>query len=443
MLKRILILLPVLVFINSVFAGEATRKMVSDAKKSVVYIKIYGGSGKERAQATGFFLGKYGYIVTNFHVIYDAANLSIETYDKKKYWIDSVVGADVDSDIAVFTVKGVAGRASYLSFAAEPPEESDEVLVIGNPLGLEFTVSNGIISAIREIPEMGQVYQTTAPISPGSSGSPVLDAAGGVIGVAVMTYKEGQNLNFVVPYTVVKRILKAKQVTAFKTWKKSGISYLPNNAKSLVKIGMLYFGSQKYQEAADCALKALKLDSKDAKAYYLAGIAFSEINRQDEAVEYMKKAIELDGKMRYLHNDLGIIYHEMNMNGPATEEYYAEIEANPDNPAPYCNLADVYLSGGTTEDALGVLKRGLINCENTAKLHAMLGLVYAADGSLENAMAEAKTAVKLDETSPEALYALGIISLEKDDRDGALRTYYKLKKIDIKLAESLLKSIYE
>jgi tetratricopeptide (TPR) repeat protein len=443
MLKKLAILFLAVITATLLYAGDRVKTIMSKSKKSVVFISIYGGSGKERAQATGFFLGGQGYIVTNFHVVYDAANLSVKTSDEKKYWIKDMVAADVESDIAVFTVSGINSREDYLSFTGVKPEEGDEVIVIGNPLGLEFSVSNGIIAASRKIPEIGQVYQITAPISPGSSGSPVLNSDGEVIGVAAMQFKEGQNLNFVVPYNIVEKILASKQIIPFKSWKKSGIGYMPPGANGKVKLGFMYYGSEKFQEAAECAYAALKIEPKNAEAYYLAGISVFELKQYEYGINYMKKAIELDPKMDSIHNDLGNMYHKLNNEGQATEEFFNEIKANPGNQNPYCNLAEIYLAGGTPDNAVDILKRGLVSCDNTARLHAVLGLVYSETDEMTSAMMEEKTAIKLDETCAEAYYGLGVVCVKSSDKDGALKAYEKLKTLDEGLAKDLVSMIYK
>jgi tetratricopeptide (TPR) repeat protein len=431
-----------LFYTNNIFAGETTKQIINESKKSVVFISIQGGNGKERAQATGFFLGNNGYIVTNFHVIYDAANISVKTDDGKIYWIKDVIGSDVESDIAVFTVQGVPSIRFPLKLAAAAPEQGDEVIVIGNPEGLEETVSTGIISALRKLPDIGQVYQTTAPVSPGSSGSPVINSAGEVIGAAALQYKEGQNLNFVVPFTVINKILAAKRPTPFRAWKKSGIGYMPGNADATTKLGFMYFASDKYNEAEVCAFNAIRVDPKNAKAYYLAGIAAFKLKNTENALSYMKKAISLDTTIEYLHNDLGLMYHKMGNDGPATEEFFNEIEKHPENQSPYCNLAEIYEAGGTPDDALEILKRGLVNCDETADIHAMLGLVYSNEDQMTDAMSEEKTALNLDETCAEAYYGMGVISVKNGDRDGALKAFLKLKKLDADLAAELAKIIY-
>ena len=86
-----------------------------------------------------------------------------------------------------------------IDVAREPPDIAERVLVVGSPMGLEQTVTEGIISAIRELPDVGTIYQITAPISPGSSGSPIINMKGKVVGVTSFFLQKGQNLNFGIP----------------------------------------------------------------------------------------------------------------------------------------------------------------------------------------------------------------------------------------------------
>src|SRR5262249_45270986 len=110
-----------------------------------------------------------------------------------------------DVDLAI--LKFAANGAAFLKLGQSADAvEGQRVLVIGSPEGLQGTVSDGIISAFRENRSMIQI---TAPISPGSSGSPVMNESGEVIGVATMVTKEGQNLGFAIPAEEVKRALLA------------------------------------------------------------------------------------------------------------------------------------------------------------------------------------------------------------------------------------------
>jgi hypothetical protein len=143
---------------------------------------------------TGFFVTSNGGLLTNNHVISGASYLSARTSSGALFLFEAVIARSEDPDLAV--VKFVATDVPYLHLGSSANTvEGQRVLVIGNPEGLQGTVSDGIISAFRGD---RSYIQITAPISPGSSGSPVLDESGQVIGMATLVYREGQNLNFAI-----------------------------------------------------------------------------------------------------------------------------------------------------------------------------------------------------------------------------------------------------
>jgi S1-C subfamily serine protease len=173
----------------------STPEIVSKAKPAVLEVTAYDSSGKPLRFGTGFFISADGDLVTNRHVIEEAATVTAETASGASYQCEGVLAQPKDLDLVVlkFKAKGVEklvfGDASKIS-------EGQKVVVIGNPEGLEGTISEGIIAAVRDNPRLIQI---TAPISPGSSGSPVLNEIGEVIGIATLAFKEGQNLNFAIP----------------------------------------------------------------------------------------------------------------------------------------------------------------------------------------------------------------------------------------------------
>jgi hypothetical protein len=124
---------------------------------------------------------------------------------KTKFNIEGVVGIDEKRDLILLKVSGIKSQTLTLGDDTKMAA-GDTVYAVGNPEGLEGTFSQGIISGIRQI-ENDKLLQITAPISPGSSGGPVLNSSGEVVGVAVSTYREGQNLNFAVPVSYLQSLL--------------------------------------------------------------------------------------------------------------------------------------------------------------------------------------------------------------------------------------------
>jgi Trypsin-like peptidase domain len=142
-------------------------------------------------------------VVTNYHVIQGASHLSGRTNEGAVFQFERLVAHPPGVDLAI--LKFAAEGAPYLKLGhSTDAVEGQTVLVIGSPEGLQGTVSEGIISAFRENRSMIQI---TAPISPGSSGSPVMNESGDVIGVATMVTREGQNLGFAIAVEEVERAL--------------------------------------------------------------------------------------------------------------------------------------------------------------------------------------------------------------------------------------------
>ncbi|MCX7770755.1 MAG: S1C family serine protease [Proteobacteria bacterium] len=150
---------------------------------------------------TGFFLKESGLILTNLHVISKATDINIKGGDGRIYTPESVNFVDSTNDLALIKVKEKNLPGGLKLGDPNNVEEGDRVFVIGNPAGFELSLSEGIVSGKRNIDpltkESRETIQITAPISPGSSGSPVFNKRGKVIGVASLGSKgEIQNINF-------------------------------------------------------------------------------------------------------------------------------------------------------------------------------------------------------------------------------------------------------
>jgi hypothetical protein len=154
-------------------------------------------NGQPISLGSGFFVMD-GIVATNVHVIAGASQGRVKFAGQSQtYNITGTVGIDDVNDLALLKVNGQTAPALALG-ESDAMSVGDDIYVAGNPEGLEGTLSSGIVSALRQIQDR-KLLQITAPISPGSSGGPVLNAHGEVIGVAVATFKGGQNLNFAVP----------------------------------------------------------------------------------------------------------------------------------------------------------------------------------------------------------------------------------------------------
>lgn len=173
---------------------------------SVVLLSMVDEYGQPSSLASGFFVTE-NLVITNYHVIVDTNGGYGKVIGKdQKFDIEGIVGVDPLHDLALLKLKD----------AKEIPLEIQEsmsikigqkIFALGNPMGLEGTFSEGIVSGIREL-DTDSIIQITAPISPGSSGGPIIDSTGEVVGVAVATYSGGQNLNFAIPTKYITDLLQ-------------------------------------------------------------------------------------------------------------------------------------------------------------------------------------------------------------------------------------------
>lgn len=172
---------------------------IEDALRAVVYIETNRGSG------SGFIVDPKGWIVTNDHVIKGARRIHVGVGGEDAEIPAEVIAKWPELDLAVLSIEG--GDLPFLPLGDPTAVEiGTEVYALGSPLGLRNSVSKGILSA-RRAEEGLELLQITAPVSPGSSGGPVLTANGEVLGVTVGYLSEGQNLNFAIPANYVYELL--------------------------------------------------------------------------------------------------------------------------------------------------------------------------------------------------------------------------------------------
>lgn len=178
---------------------------------SVVLIEMKGPDGKIASTGSGFVVSADGKIVTNFHVISGARKGTVRLSNGDAYDSIDVIEIDQRRDLALIKINAVdlptlpLGRSSAL-------QVGEQLFVVSNPLGLTNTMSQGLISAKRQM-DGYTLFQISAPISEGSSGGPVFDSKGNVIGVAVLTIPDGQNLNFAIPIDYVRGMLQSNSRT--------------------------------------------------------------------------------------------------------------------------------------------------------------------------------------------------------------------------------------
>lgn len=182
--------------------ADVAAKIYADSSKSVFLLIVKSETGEAIAQGTGFLVTG-GKLITNRHVVTGGSVFIDLGAAKIPTTIERV---DAANDLALLK-PGVTLEAKPLVVVQDLPTPGTNVYAIGNPAGLERSISTGVVSGIRQM-NGRQLIQVTSPISPGSSGGPILNARGEVIGVAVGILESGQNLNFAVPASLVQLLVR-------------------------------------------------------------------------------------------------------------------------------------------------------------------------------------------------------------------------------------------
>jgi serine protease Do len=172
---------------------EMLSHIISGIKDKIVVVRNPSGS-----VGTGIALDDRGVIVTNSHVVAEALIVGIETNDAR-YYLGKVVGANKKIDYAFILCRGARFASYPVLSRREQVLEGEDVVAIGHPYGLEFTVSKGIVSTAGREVEGVRYIQTDVPINPGNSGGPLLDARGEIIGINTWIVSNAQGLSFAVP----------------------------------------------------------------------------------------------------------------------------------------------------------------------------------------------------------------------------------------------------
>jgi len=190
----------------------SAKQIVERYKPAIVRIEarlaIAGQSGGKFG--TGFVVGSDGRIATNLHVIFGSGDVMVRLADGHEFKAQRVMAIDPQRDLAIIDIDAQNLPTARLGNSDEVAA-GDRVVAIGNPLGvLDYTVSDGLISSVRQVKEGIKVLQISAPISQGSSGGPLFNPYGEVIGVATLISEEGQNLNFGMPSNYLRPLMASK-----------------------------------------------------------------------------------------------------------------------------------------------------------------------------------------------------------------------------------------
>jgi serine protease Do len=198
--------------------------------------------GSSRSLGSGFVINADGLVVTNSHVVERAQRILVRLADGREFDAQ-VVGQDPSTDLALLRLEGARGLPTVLLGDSDQLETGDWVVAIGNPFGLDTSVTHGIISARERVIGMGpfdDFIQTNALINPGNSGGPLFNLNGEVVGINTAVSRMGQGIGFAVPMAMVKPIIDELRDTGkvSRGWIGVGLQNLDPNLKSRLNVSV-------------------------------------------------------------------------------------------------------------------------------------------------------------------------------------------------------------
>lgn len=345
---RFLALFVLLVVSANIKAQQTLPELVRRVKPSVVAITTYDSNGDALMTGSGFFVNA-GAVVTNLHVVRGAARAEIKTLDGKGhiYPVTGTLDIDEEGDLVLLEVEMPPDRVRSSELATTLPDEGEPIFVIGNPLKLEGSVSDGIVSAVREVPNVGHIIQITAPISHGNSGSPVFNLQGQVLGVVTVKVTNGQNINLAIASARVGQLKqnKLRPLSELSTKSKAELS------ESLYRTGLESLWLGNYDNAVGYFENAVNKNPKRAEAWVQVGYCKVKQGKNNEAIRAYQQALQLKPDNAEIHNKLGDAYYYAGSLREAIESYTEAARLRPDYPETYYNLALAYFESGNQQMA--------------------------------------------------------------------------------------------
>jgi len=377
-------------------------RIIRDTKNSVVLINTYDRKGNSLAIGSGFFITESGDIISNRHVFRGAYSAEVET-SAGKFQVSKVLGQDIDNDLIRVSLGRTGKKFKPLEMSKSFPQVGENIMVIGNPMGLESTVSNGIVSAARKFPPFGKVIQITCPISPGSSGSPVLDMNGEVIGVATFQLIDGQNLNFAIPIARAQALKAAGGQLLADVDIQS--TQLMESIENPFDKGVIHYSREEYEGAITCFKKAVENNSQNADAYYYLGLCYKKV-KTTEAIEAFKKVIQLDSENAEAYFNLGETYIQLNMQEEAIDALRKAREIRPNYDEALLNLGIAYGMAKRYKEAISTLKKSVEIFPDT-RAYYFLGVSYSGLKQPDRAIYAFKQSIEIDPENIDAYLGLG------------------------------------
>jgi tetratricopeptide (TPR) repeat protein len=412
-----------------------SRSIFNENKGSVVIIYSYGKDGGQINQANGFIAGKDGVVVTNYHIISNAARIKIK-FEDTMLDVKGLLYIDRDNDIAMLKTEGNNFPAIEIPDADTGPA-GQKVYLIGSPGGEDKIILDGTLSRIKYLTSEKKLLLITAPVTKGCSGCPVFNEKGEVIGLATFFIDKAQPFYFAMPVSQIKSRLSLNNITPLD---KAELIASEDTAEYWFNLAAAYESLSLYSDASGAYQNAIRIKPEDAIAHNKLGIVYANLDIYSFAIREHNEAIRLKPDYQEAYYNLGIAYIKSDKIQMAGETFEKAIRLKPDDEKSYNNLAFTLFKSGKLKEAVEVYKQAILIKPDDPETYYNLGAVYFQTKMYADAIEALKQCIRLKPDIPEVHFRLGVL-YSMQDTASALKEYEILKKLDPDGANELYKII--
>ena len=459
-MSKLAAVLPLLFVVACTAHAKTASEVYEQAARSTVVVENIDAQGKVQSMGSGVVLAD-GNVVTNCHVVKDANRLKVRSGDKEHP--ATLRYSDWDRDVCSLSSAGLSAPAAVVG-SSKTLKVGAKVYAIGAPKGLSLTLSDGIVSSLRPV-DGGHYIQTTAAISPGSSGGGLFDENGALVGLTTFYLSEGQSLNFAVPVEWVKELAqrstkapaaaqpvtqwlnKATELETRKDWPallehaRRWTQAQPGSGVAWLNLGYAHYQAGQSAKAIETYQQALRINPEDAWAWFNLGIAYRKAGQTAKAIEAYQQALRTNPEYAGVWYNLGIAYAEAGQSAKAIEAHQQALRINPELAIAWHGLGVAYRKAGQSAKAIEAFQQALrINPEDAIAWNN-LGYDHYQAGQSAKAIEAFQQALRIKPELAEAWNNLGIAYALSGQRGKVLEVYKRLKTLDPALAEKFFSKV--
>ena len=471
-LRHVLVAGFVLGFLSPLAARANTPEQIFvQVSPSVVVVDIFDAKGKSIGQGSGVVtfnftgiggglnltaIGAGSEVITNCHVAQKGESLKVRQLGKT--FKATLQYADPDRDLCQLSVPDLQAPPVTLG-TANKLRVGQRVYAIGAPKGLELTLSEGLISSLRPY-EGSQYIQTSAAISPGSSGGGLLDDQGRLVGITTFQFIEGQNLNFALPVDWIGELPKRAQ-SAPVVAKKGGLDLLnraialeqkqdwrgmlklsqrwvesePRSLGAWFNLGRAYFGLEQHDQAVQSYREVLRIQPEFASAWFFLGATYGNLKQYDQAIQAYREGLRIDPENASGWSLLGNTYGNLKQYDQAIQAYREALRIQPENASTWFLLGLTYNALKQYDRAIQAYQEALRIQPEYALAWKNLGVAYSDLKQYDRAIQAYREALRIDPENASAWFLLGFAYAFQGQHDKVREIYQTLRKLDPASAE--------